>query len=197
MPKSRPTSEDQRVSRANRRAKARRSFRPPVSFVTLRMAELYRVFNRRYGHAPLPDDDAGRDDMKLVFEVLSNASSAAEKMAAVAVTWAPWMPGPELSSLIQHVVDNPRRFKADTIAKRLGVTAAERAELGLRTIGAIDFPAKQRQEHRREMQRLAKEQKRRASGSRGRAQFEGQSAERQRPWEPLGISRRTWYRRCA
>jgi hypothetical protein len=59
-------------------------------------------------------------------------------MAGVARTWAPWMPADELASLIADVTANPRRFKADTVAARLGITAEIRTRLDLRTIGAID-----------------------------------------------------------
>jgi hypothetical protein len=48
------------------------------------------------------------------------------------------MPADELASLIADVTANPRRFKADTVAARLGITAEIRTRLDLRTIGAID-----------------------------------------------------------
>ena len=193
MPRSRPTAEDQRKSRANRRDKARRSFRTSVSFVTLRMAELYRVFERFYRGELLPHDDDGRDSLKLAFQVLSTTGNAATRMAAIATTWAPWIPPDELAGLIAEVVANPRRFKADTIAARLGITAAIRAELNLRTIGAIDFPIEQRRTHRREMQRLAREQKRRAAGIVPIKQARASRAS-PKPWLAAGMSRSSWYR---
>jgi hypothetical protein len=129
------------------------------------MAELFRVFGRVYGCAQLPDDDAGRDDLRLAFQSLSTSGKAAQRMASVARTWAPWMPADELASLIADTVANPRRFKADTVAARLGITAKLRTLLSLRTIGAIDKPLEQRRKERREMQRLAKQHKRRADGA--------------------------------
>jgi hypothetical protein len=157
------------------------------------MAELFRVFVHRYGGAPLPDDDAGRDDLKLAFQVLSTTHDAARRMGSVALIWAPWMPAAELAALVDDVAAHPRRFKADTVAERLGITAAIRAELNLRTIGAIDFPIEQRRKHRREMQRLAREQKRRAAGILPIAQARALRASR-KPWIAAGVSRSTWYR---
>jgi hypothetical protein len=84
---------------------------PDEVIVTLRMAEIYRVLVDR-GGPPLPCDDAGRDDIRLLFQTLSTSGKAAGRMTGVARTWAPWMPADELASLIADVVAKPRRFKA-------------------------------------------------------------------------------------
>lgn len=189
------TTYPDQVRRQERAAarKRRRCFKGPA-IVTLRMAELFKVFNHRYGSAPLPDDDAGRDDLKLMFQVLSTTQQAGHRMVADARTWAPWYPAAELAVLVADVEAHPRRFKADTIAARLGVTAALRDELKLRTIGAIDKPAEQRAAERREKQRLAKELKRRAAGVVTITEARALRAKRE-PWKTAGISRSTWYRR--
>jgi hypothetical protein len=193
-PRPSPTNEDRRAARAYRRERWRRYGKPGTSLVTLRMAELFEVFNYRYGAAPLPDDDAGRDDFKLAFQVLSTTNDPGRRMVDVAGTWAPWLPPDELAALVADVEAHPRRFKADTIAARLGVTAAIRELLDLRTIGAVDKPAEQRAAERREKQRLAKEQKRRAAGVLTIAEARKIRASR-KPWRTAGISRATWYRR--
>jgi hypothetical protein len=193
-PRPSPTNEDRRAARANRRERWRRHGQPGTSLVTLRMGELFDVFNYRYGAAPLPDDDAGRDDIKLMFQVLSTTTSPDHRMVDVADTWAPWLPPEELAALVDDVVAHPRRFKADTIAARLGITNEIRIKLDLRTIGAIDKPAEQRAAERREKQRLAKEQKRRADGVITIAEARNIRAARE-PWRTAGISRATWYRR--
>lgn len=193
MPRSRPTSEDQSAARAHRRDQARKGTGDAL-IVTLRMAEIYRVLVDR-GGPPLPDDDGGRDDMKLLFQTLSTSRKAGVRMASVARVWAPWMPAAELDALVADVVANPRRFRADTVAARLGITAAIRARLNLRTIGAIDETAEQRKESRREKKRLIQEQKRRAAGALTRAQLRQRCIYRPKPWRDLGIDRSTWYRR--
>jgi len=115
-------------------------------------------------------------------------------MFRVACAWAPWLPPDEFAALVDDVVAHPRRFKADTIAARLGITAAIRSELKLRTIGAIDKPAAQRAAERKEQQRLAKAQKRRAAGILTIAETRAARAEKL-PWIGAGIPRSTWYRR--
>lgn len=180
-----------RQERADARKRRRRFAGPAI--VTFRMAELFRVFCHLYGGAPLPDDDDGRDSIKLVFQVLSTTGNAAGRMVDVARTWAPWLPPDELEALVADVVARPRRFKADTIAARLGITAAIREQLALRTIGAIDKPAEQRAAERREQQRQAKEQKRRAAGVPTIADARAIRA-RKTPWIAAGVSRSTWYR---
>jgi hypothetical protein len=173
--------------------KRRRRFATPA-IVTFRMAELFDVFNYRYGAAPLPDDDAGRDDLKLMFQVLSTTNDAGHRMVDVARTWAPWFPPEELAALVADVVANPRRFKADTVAARMGITDEIRTLLKLRTIGAIDKPAEVRAAERREQQRFAKEQKRRAAGIPTIAEARA-ARTRKEPWIEAGIPRSTWYRR--
>lgn len=181
-----------RQERAEARKRRRRFATPAI--VTFRMAELFDVFNYRYGAAPLPDDDAGRDDLKLMFQVLSTTRDAARRMVDVARTWAPWMTPDELAALVADVETHPRRFKADTVAARLGLTDEIRTLLKLRTIGAIDKPAEQRAAERREQQRRAKEQKRRAAGIPTIAEARAIRT-RKEPWVEAGIPRSTWYRR--
>ena len=191
LPRPSRTNEDKRAARAAKHQRSRRN--PGGAFITFRMAELFRYFNHLYGAAPLPDDDAGRDDVKLMFQVLSTTASPGHRMVDVARTWAPWLPADELAALVDDVVEHPRRFKADTIAARLGITDEIRILLDLRTIGAIDRPAAQRKQEREENQRLAKERKRRAAGIPSLAEV--RAARKKKPWKAAGISRATWYRR--
>jgi hypothetical protein len=182
--------------RRQERAEARKRRRrfSGAAFVTIRMAELLRVFRHAYAGEQLPDDDDGRDSLKLAFQVLSTTRDAQRRMVDLARTWAPWLPPAELEALADEVAAHPRRFKADTVAARMGITTEIRAMLDLRTIGAIDKPAAVRAVERQEAQRLAKEQKRRAAGIPTLAAARAQRASRQ-PWRAAGISRSTWYRR--
>jgi hypothetical protein len=189
-----PSYPDQvrRQERVDARKRRRRFATPAI--VAFRMAELFKVFNHDYGGAPLPDDDDGRDSIKLAFQVLSTTNRADLRMVDVARTWAPWLPPDELDALVADVVAHPRRFKADTVAARLGITDEIRTLLKLRTIGAIDKPAEQRAAERREQQRLAKEQKRRDAGIPTIAEARAIRV-RKEPWREAGIPRSTWYRR--
>ena len=95
------------------------------------------------------------------------------------------------------MIARPRRYRADTVARALNVTYAERQRLGLTTIGAIDVSASGRALLRKRRSKKRKADARRAKGAVPRAVYEAESAEHTRPWEPLGISRRTFYRRKA
>jgi hypothetical protein len=89
---------------------------------------------------------------------------------------------------------NPaRRMKADTLARRLHVSDAERTRLHIWTIGAYDVPRAMRIERRKENRRLAAKARREANGGSPREQ----SVSRTKPWEAEGVSRATWYRRQA
>jgi len=95
----------------------------------------------------------------------------------------------EVERLIAAVLRAPRRYRADTIAKLLGVTDAERRALGLKTIGATDRDAEARKADRRAADR---ERKRAARKAAARPRV---TLAQSRPWEAMGMSRATWYRK--
>jgi hypothetical protein len=108
----------------------------------------------------------------------------------------PWMPRVETEQLLEHIIAHPRRFKADTLAAKLNLTAADRARWKITTIGAIDLLREQRVAARRQRDRQRKISNRRARGVQRRAEWEAShNTNRDKPWIVEGISRRTWYRR--
>jgi hypothetical protein len=183
-----------RWARINRRADRRRP-RGRVSIAAIRVAELTRLFVHRYGRE-LPDDDAGRDDAMIVVHHLAALSSNQHQRI---IGWlelrAPWISAVEAEALASHILQKRIRWRAATLAERLGLTAKERRALRIKTISAIDETPEQRLERRREHDRRAKQAKRKATGSQSRQQYLAASGiARTRPWERLGMSRATWYR---
>ncbi|WP_157223349.1 hypothetical protein [Rhodovulum sp. PH10] len=161
----------------------------------IRLRELERLFRFRYG-TELPDDDAGHDDLKIVAQHIVHLGPDAERhIVQWAQLWAPWLSTAEATALAIRSIANPIKFSADTLAWRLHLTAAERKQLAITTIGAVDMNKAQRTEARKERRRETDRARRRASGARSRAEYEAPSAEAWRPWEAEGISRATWYRR--
>jgi hypothetical protein len=158
----------------------------------LRVAELEKLYTSRYGSC-LPDDDAGRDDLELLLHHVAHIDLT--KVSGSATRWAPWLSQQEARELITKIVSSPKKFRADYLAKRLNLTDQQRAELGIKTIGAADVTKEERKElaKRRKVERI--KEKRRAQGIRSRAEYEGRSLTKMKPWEVAGISRATWYRR--
>jgi hypothetical protein len=87
----------------------------------------------------------------------------------------------------------PTDLAADAMAAWLGVSYPQRQALRLTTIGSTDIKKRAREELRKRKDRLYQERKRRERGAHPQAQ----SLSRSKPWEAMGISRRTWYRRIA
>lgn len=161
----------------------------------LRVAELARLFTRRYGEH-LPDDDAGRDDAALMAHHLAQLSGDPRKRVMSFIELrCPWMPIAEAKAMLLETIDKPRRWRADKLAWRLRLTHADRTTLKITTIGSIDKPKSQRWHERQERARIAKLERRRTSGARSRAEYESASVSAQQPWKALGMSRRTWYRK--
>jgi hypothetical protein len=164
--------------------------RPPHVYVRLR--EVEAVFEDNYGGKFLPDDDAGRADLFIIAQHIREfGGDIVQHIVAFAAMWARWMPEAETRALANEVIAKPCTWKADSLAKELGVTKKQRDRLGLTTIGAIDFTARQRKRMRRKQRAAADAARRLAAGAKPHAE----SAERTRPWEAEDISRRTWYRR--
>ena len=61
----------------------------------LTYGNLIKLFQHRYGHT-LPDDDAGRADLRLLINNVSLAvAEPQKKMRHVIELWAPWMTADE------------------------------------------------------------------------------------------------------
>ncbi|HEY7298571.1 MAG TPA: hypothetical protein VH684_11600 [Xanthobacteraceae bacterium] len=156
----------------------------------IRMREIERLYSVRYG-AELPDDDAGRDDLLIAAHHIAHLGpDASRHIVAWAALWAPWMASSEAEALAASVVRNPVKFTADRLAWRLRLTAAERHELGITTIGAVGQTQEIRKALRKMKRREADRKRRRANGA---VHWE-ESISRKKPWEADGVSRATWYR---
>lgn len=171
----------------------RRQLRPSIA--ALRVAELSRLFMCRYGEQ-LPDDDAGRDDARLMaHHLVQLAGDPRRRIMGFVELRCPWMSVAEAKALLLECIDRPRRWRADKLAWRLRLTHADRAALKITTIGSVDKPRSARWQERQERACQAKARHRREQGAKPRAEYEAASVNRAQPWKALGISRRTWYRR--
>jgi hypothetical protein len=163
--------------------------RPSVA--GLRVRDLDRLFLIRYGNQ-LPNDDAGREDAFLMATHLVVLANGRQRVLDWCRRCAPWYLADLNGGLLDRLVTQPYSYRAETLGKKLRLTIAERDQLKITTIRAVDFSKAQMDERRREKNRKRKAAKRRAAGARSQAE----SFNRLKPWERLGlgISRRTFYR---
>lgn len=165
--------------------------RPPQVYRRLR--EVEAILEDNYGGKQLPNDDAGRADLFIVAQhIYGLGGDVVRHVKDFAAMWASWLSPAEARTLIEEVIARPRKWKADSLAKEMGVTKEQRDRLlgGLTTIGAIDCTAKQRKRLRRKRRAGDCAARRLADGAKPHAE----SAEQTKPWEAAGMSRRTWYR---
>lgn len=164
-----------------------------MQLVTLRLNDLAKLFRGRYGHV-LPDDDAGRDDLFVAVNHLACLPHPQKPIEHWIEVWAPWLTVIERKQIVGDALACPMRWKADALAWRLRLTAADRHALGITTIGAIDENKSARAKRRKQQARKRMAQYRKAKGSVSRKTYEEQSVEQAMPWIVEGISRATWYR---
>ena len=160
----------------------------------LRLGNLRTLFRDRYGPT-LPDDDAGREDLRELLLPISLGPNAAIKMPKAIEVWAEWMSRDEAEQLIDDVNQTPiwrRKPNAKELGERLRVTNAQRERLRLWTIAACDMTPEEAQDWRKAKERARKRQRRNREP---RAKYEANSINRTKPWLALGISRATWFRR--
>jgi hypothetical protein len=188
-----------------RQERARERRQRPISILALRLAELNRLLTARHGGEVLADDDAGRDDVVLVAHHLARCDvDPARRIASWIQLRAPWMPAGEVEQVISRVTANPLRWRADSLARRLNLTEAERRRLRITTVGAVDCDREQRAAARlarkRERDRKRAADRRAAArllavGRKTRADYIATALSTTKPWKAAGISRRTWERR--
>jgi hypothetical protein len=168
------------------------------SIETLRLREIEAVIRHRHGNG-IPDP-TGSDDVDTCLAYLRAVAltPGVQDVVSWCDVWAPWADPVTRQQIAALGVGRGRMLKADSVAKMLGVTFAERTELGLKTIGACDMSAEKRKraavEKKRERDRNRQETKRKADGRQDRTSYEAASLSRQKPWEQENMSRAKWYR---
>ena len=181
-PRAHRTAEDEAAR------KRRRKCIKHVSVASIRAAELNRWISYEYGEI-IPGII---DEAVVVLNVLAMTANPRSRMTNWLEWRAPWF---DDEDAIDAILVRPRWLKADAIGKMIGLTAAIRKQLRIKTIGAIDMTARERKQMRIKNKIGRQKQRRREAGMMPRDEYERNSLEKQKPWVTLGISRRTWFRR--
>jgi hypothetical protein len=101
----------------------------------------------------------------------------------------------EANQIIEEADARPAIRDADALGRYLGLTDEMRTALRIDTIGASDVTRQQRAVRRKKRNRMHNQAKRRARGTKTRAEYlAAVSVLGPRRWEAEGKSRRTWYR---
>src|SRR6516225_8675738 len=117
----------------------------------LRLGNLRKLFRHRYGPI-LPNDDAGRAELRELLLPISVSANAAVRMPKAIELWAPWMGQQEAIQLIDDINRTPirrRKPNGKVLGERLQVTNAQREQLKLWTIAACDMSEEEAQEWRK------------------------------------------------
>lgn len=174
----------------------RRRKRKPVPIAHRRIRELERIFRYWFGTF-LPDDAEGRHMLQAYADCLSFASgSVLQNLVSFIRARAPWAL-PEAEAMAEAAEMASVWQDADEMANRIRLSLADRDLLKIGTIGAVEVTKRQRKALQKKKRRDRETARRRAKGAKPRAEYEAQSISRAKPWEALGISSRTWYRRRA
>jgi hypothetical protein len=159
-----------------------------IKMSNLRKKEMHMLFAKRYPIGQLPDDDAGRDDARLMVDhLMLRGEDHARRWAALD---ASWMPEDELAGMIEDA-GLGKWWGPMELGQAMRLTHAERKLLDIRTFRPIDRTMRQLKQDNRERRIQAARNSRIQAGATPRAM----SAERLQPWKIEGISRAKWYRR--
>jgi hypothetical protein len=144
---------------SERLRKKSRAGAPPIAGI--RIAELSRIFFDRYRGPTLSDDDAGQGDAWIMAHHIAHTRGGAPLIRDWLARCAPWMSAGDVDGLVATCMSNPRCWRADELAKLIGLRLADRTRLGITTIGAIDCNLRQRQRARLDRKRDASRARRR------------------------------------
>lgn len=173
-----------------------------------RLRELERLIRDRHG--AVPDTDDAEFYLTPVAQCFRKILVDKGKPAAVddvvkrfgfwCEKWAPRL-GPAEIERVASDATLTTWTSDDRLGAHLRLTHADRSRLRITTIGSHDVDRKSRKKlqraKKRQCDRIRAEMRRRAKGAKPRADYEAQSLSRTRPWEQIGISKRTYYRRLA
>lgn len=176
-----------------------------------RLRDTEKLIRRRHG-AALPDTDdvdiylapVARCFRRIAIDKGKPAQlgDVIDRLGLWCDTWAPLAAVDLIADTARQVFSEPARFDLDDeLGTAWRVTYAERQACRLTTIGCYDVDRRSRtvlaKDRRRERDRLAKAEKRRAEGAVPRSVYEANSLSKTKPWEQMGITRRTYERRRA
>jgi len=178
------------------------------SIATIRLREIERIISLRYGPGGCDTDDGGAYAILaghcLIPRLLERHAGRADVLTMVVDRFTAWCtryvpeldPG-EVVRIAGSAFREPRQFRADSAARLIRLTMAERTAARVSTVGAIDCDAAGRKELSREAHRVRSREhmaeKRRAAGARTREEVQANSVAAR--CRAMGISRATYYRR--
>jgi ElaB/YqjD/DUF883 family membrane-anchored ribosome-binding protein len=182
--------------------------RPPFNRTTQRLREIERVIVQRHGIVPATDDaDVYLVPLAQCYRQLlikarlpATVADIVDRLTVSKVVHGSGIVYRQMRDAAIEAIDQPNLENADDIARRLNVDYDEREELNLRSIGATDADKRERARRRKDRNRKrAKERSARLRSERGAVPREEylatHSVSRTKPWEALGISKATYYRR--
>jgi hypothetical protein len=176
---------------ARKRRVGRKRSRPSLGLLMLRQLEQFLSDTYdKHGPAMPEGDDAASEHFVVLLHLIANLGDPSAMWAAKA-RWRPWMDEEAFTDILDQIERKPRRWRADSLAREIGLDYATRARLGITSIGASDFS-----KAKRVALRTAKDIKRKRVGrAAAGAKPHALSAARLKPWLALGISKATYDRR--
>ena len=187
---------------------ARGRARGPVNQTTLRLREIERIICLRY-QGILPDSNEAVVFLVQAAKLLRHnlakkgrqptGQHILDHLHIWAYRWAHFTPSERLENAVDAAMRRPGLEKAAHLGRILKLKDVERTFLKITQARACDVSEEQRRaikgKHKRERDKNRQAQLRRKAGLKLRADYLAACKTQTRPWEKLGVSRRTWERR--
>jgi hypothetical protein len=157
-----------------------------VLLARLRKRQLERIFIDRYGGRALPNDDAGRRDLRAMADHLALIGEG--YVANWTSLWTRWLSTEGTDALVEQVGPGKYWMAAD-LGEEMNLDAATRLRLKAWHLSAVDATKEQLGESRKQ-RKAANRKAKRATLRAARPA----PASRIKPWLALGMSRASWFR---
>jgi hypothetical protein len=165
----------------------------------VRLGHVRRVLQSRYGVA-VPDDDAGYEDLRVYLHVKAQACLPKNRERALLNEiglMATWMPLERARQVATEIATKPMKLTSVTLGEMLNLSSEERARLSVWQIRAVGETTEDMKERRRQRNRDLQRIKRARAGGQTREQYRRSALSNTKPWEAMGVCRRTYERRRA
>jgi hypothetical protein len=165
----------------------------------VRLGHVRRVLQSRYG-VKVPDDDAGYEDLRVYLHTKAQCCLPRNRERALLNEidlMAPWMPVDRARQVAAEIATKPMKLTSITLGQMLNLSSEERVCLSVWQIRAVGETTEDMKERRRQRNRDLQRIKRARDGSQTREQYRRSALSNTKPWEAMGVCRRTYERRRA
>lgn len=195
---AKPTKVQKLILKNAKQQKSRRKYKgkmlPKATFLkNICIAETEAIIRERHGEIITEPDE-----LQQYLNVMSSCFSDKKSLIGWTRRYAPWALNSnknDIDTAWSKYGSRSFRLSAQQAGNMLSLTTGEREKLKITSIRPSGMSNQDFKQYRKERDRLRRKEARRLKGSETIEEIKQRSLTNLKPWESMGISRSTWYRK--